>query len=204
MCTGRCIEGEVNKMILIIDNYDSFTYNLYQLIGEIESEVTVRRNDEVTIEEIQELKPEAIIISPGPGNPTNERDFGICSRVITELGGEIPILGVCLGHQGIFATFGGEIIRTDPVHGKTSDILHNGDELFRGTSNPLIAARYHSLLCNSQTVPKCMDVIAETDDGLIMAIKHRSKPIIGLQFHPESVGTDEGITILKNFMKVGV
>jgi len=103
-------------MILIIDNYDSFTYNLYQLIGEIESEVTVRRNDEVTIEEIQELKPEAIIISPGPGNPTNERDFGICSRVITELGGEIPILGVCLGHQGIFATFGGEIIRTEPVH----------------------------------------------------------------------------------------
>lgn len=191
-------------MILIVDNYDSFTYNLYQLLGEIERDIIVRRNDEVTIEEIRELKPEAIIISPGPGNPTNERDFGICSRIIKELGGEIPILGVCLGHQGIFATFGGEIIRTEPVHGKTNEIFHNGDELFRGTTNPLVAARYHSLLCNSKTVPECMDVIAKTDDGLIMAIKHRSKPIVGLQFHPESVGTDEGINILKNFMKVGV
>ncbi|MEN6593060.1 MAG: aminodeoxychorismate/anthranilate synthase component II [Methanobacterium sp.] len=190
-------------MILIIDNYDSFTYNLYQLIGEIECEVTIRRNDEVTIDKIRALQPEAIVISPGPGNPTNERDFGICSRVITELGGEIPILGVCLGHQGIFATFGGEVIRTEPVHGKTNEIFHNDDELFQGTSNPLVAARYHSLLCNSETVPECMDVIAETGDGLIMAIKHRSKPIVGLQFHPESVGTDEGMTILKNFMKVG-
>lgn len=191
-------------MILIIDNYDSFTYNLYQLIGEIRSDVIVLRNDEVTVDEIRELKPEAIIISPGPGNPTIERDFGVCSRVITELGGEIPILGVCLGHQGIFATFGGEIIRTEPIHGKTSEIFHNGDELFHRTSNPLIAARYHSLLCNSETVPECMKIIAETADGLIMAIKHRNKPIVGLQFHPESVGTDEGIILLKNFLKVGV
>lgn len=191
-------------MILIIDNYDSFTYNLYQLIGEIESDITVCRNDEITVEEIRKLKPEAIIISPGPGNPTIERDFGICSRVITELGGEIPILGVCLGHQGIFTTFGGEVIRTEPVHGKTSEIFHNCDELFSGTSNPLVAARYHSLLCNSETVPECMDVIAETVDGLIMAIRHRNKPIVGLQFHPESVGTDEGTVLLKNFLKVKV
>lgn len=191
-------------MILIIDNYDSFTYNLYQLIGEIKSNITIRKNDEITIEEIKALQPETIVISPGPGNPTRERDFGICPRVITELGGEIPILGVCLGHQGIFAAFGGEIIRTEPVHGKTNEIFHNGDELFRGTSNPLVAVRYNSLLCNRETVPQCMDVIAETDDGLIMAIKHRIKPIVGLQFHPESIGTDEGITILKNFMKLGV
>ncbi len=191
-------------MILIMDNYDSFTYNLYQLLGEIESDVTVRRNDEVTVDEIRELEPEAIIISPGPGNPTIERDFGNCNRIITELGGEIPILGVCLGHQGIFTAFGGEIVRTEPVHGKTSEIFHNGDDLFKGTDNPLTAARYHSLLCNRKTVPECMDVIAETGDGLIMAIKHRSKPIVGLQFHPESVGTDEGMILLKNFLKVEV
>lgn len=190
-------------MILIIDNYDSFTYNLYQMVGQIKSDIIVRRNDEVTVEEVREMKPESIIISPGPGNPTNQRDFGICSRIIKELGGEIPILGVCLGHQGIFATFGGEIIRTEPVHGKTSQIFHTEDEIFHGIKNPISAARYHSLLCDKQTVPDCMNVIAETDEGLIMAIKHRSKPIIGLQFHPESVGTHDGLNLLKNFVEMG-
>lgn len=191
-------------MILIIDNYDSFTYNLYQMVGQIRNDITVRRNDEITIDEIKELDPDGIIISPGPGNPTNERDFGICTRIIKELGGEIPILGVCLGHQGIFATFGGEIIRTEPVHGKTSQIFHTGEDIFQGIKNPLSAARYHSLLCNDDTVPDCMEIIAKTSEGLIMAIKHQDKPIIGLQFHPESVGTHEGINLLKNFIKVGV
>ncbi|HEY0196559.1 MAG TPA: aminodeoxychorismate/anthranilate synthase component II [Methanobacterium sp.] len=191
-------------MILIIDNYDSFTYNLYQMVGQIENKINVLRNDEITIEEIKELNPDAIIISPGPGNPTNERDFGICTRIIKELGGEIPILGVCLGHQGIFATFGGEIIRTEPVHGKTSQIFHNGEDIFQGIQNPLSAARYHSLLCNDQTVPDCMEITAKTSEGLIMGIKHQSKTIIGLQFHPESVGTYEGINLLKNFVEMGV
>lgn len=191
-------------MILIIDNYDSFTYNLYQMVGQIRNDITVRRNDKITIDEIKELDPDGIIISPGPGNPTNERDFGICTRIIKELGGEIPILGVCLGHQGIFATFGGEIIRTEPVHGKTSQIFHTGEDIFQGIKNPLSAARYHSLLCNDDTVPDCMEIIAKTSEGLIMAIKHQDKPIIGLQFHPESVGTHEGINLLKNFIKVGV
>lgn len=190
-------------MILIIDNYDSFTYNLYQLVGQIHRDIIVKRNDEITLDEIRELKPDGIIISPGPGNPMNERDFGICTSIIKNLGGEIPILGVCLGHQGIFATFGGEIIRTEPVHGKTSPIYHNGENIFQGINNPLPAARYHSLLCNKETVPDCMEIIAKTSDGMIMGIKHLDKPIIGLQFHPESVGTYEGISILKNFIRMG-
>lgn len=190
-------------MILIIDNYDSFTYNLYQLVGQIHRDIIVKRNDEITLEEIKKLNPDGIIISPGPGNPLNKRDFGICTNIIEKLGGEIPILGVCLGHQGIFATFGGEIIRTEPVHGKTSQIYHNGEDIFQGIKNPLSAARYHSLLCNEQTVPDCMKIIAKTDDGMIMGIKHVDKPIIGLQFHPESVGTYEGISILKNFIGMG-
>lgn len=190
-------------MILIIDNYDSFTYNLYQLVGQIHRDIIVKRNDEITLDEIRELKPDGIIISPGPGNPMNERDFGICTSIIKNLGGEIPILGVCLGHQGIFATFGGEIIRTEPVHGKTSPIYHNGENIFQGINNPLPAARYHSLLCNEKTVPDCMEIIAKTSDGMIMGIKHLDKPIIGLQFHPESVGTYEGISILKNFIRMG-
>ncbi len=190
-------------MILIIDNYDSFTYNLYQMVGQIQNDIIVRRNDEITIEEIKELYPQGIIISPGPGNPTNKRDFGICTRIIKELGEEIPILGVCLGHQGIFTTFGGEIIRTEPVHGKTSQIFHNEKNIFQGIKNPLFAARYHSLLCNDETVPDCMEIIAKTREGMIMGIKHLDKPIIGLQFHPESVGTYEGIALLRNFVGMG-
>lgn len=187
-------------MILLIDNYDSFTYNLYQLVGQLESDVIVKRNDEITIEEIKEMNPNQIIISPGPGNPTNKRDFGICNKIISELGEKIPILGVCLGHQGIFTTFGGEIIPTEPVHGKTSQIFHNGENIFHGIKNPLSATRYHSLLCNEETVPECMEITAKSCEGMIMGIKHHTKPIIGLQFHPESVGTYEGLKLLKNFM----
>lgn len=189
-------------MILIMDNYDSFTYNLYQLVGQIHSDIIVKRNDEISIEKIRELNPDRIIISPGPGHPLNKRDFGICIQIIRELGDEIPILGVCLGHQGIFTAFGGEIIRTEPVHGKTSQIFHNGHHIFQGIKNPLLAARYHSLLCNHQKIPNCMEIIARTQDGMIMGIKHREKPIIGLQFHPESVGTSEGHILLKNFMEM--
>ncbi len=189
-------------MILIIDNYDSFTYNLYQLIGEFHENVIVKRNDKISIKEINEINPDRIIISPGPGRPENKRDFGICTQVIHKIGNDTPILGVCLGHQGIFNTFGGEIIRTEPVHGKTSQIFHTEDHIFNGVKNPLSAARYHSLLCNDETTPECLEVIARTRDGLIMAIKHHDKPILGVQFHPESVGTPEGRKLLNNFLEM--
>ena len=191
-------------MILIIDNYDSFTYNLYQMVGEIYNDIEVRRNDELTINQIKKLKPQGIIISPGPGSPENSRDFGICMEVIKELGSEIPILGVCLGHQGIFVAFGGEISRTEPVHGKQSSIFHSEEGIFNGVDNPLPAARYHSLSCMDETRPKCMEITARTVDGMIMGIKHVEKPIFGLQFHPESVGTTQGSTILKNFLEMSM
>ena len=189
-------------MILIIDNYDSFTYNLYQLIGQLDPEIKVVKNDELNLDEIRKLEPDSIVISPGPGNPGNKRDFGVCTDVILELGGEIPILGVCLGHQGIFAAFGGEIVRNQPVHGKQSSIVHDGKGLFKGLENPLPAARYHSLSCSEETTPECVEVTARTKDDMIMGIKHVEKPIYGLQFHPESVGTDHGIQILKNFLEI--
>lgn len=189
-------------MILIIDNYDSFTYNLYQMVGEICSEVAVKRNDEITLDQIKKLNPSAIIISPGPGTPENSRDFGICMQVINEMGSETPILGVCLGHQGIFKAFGGEIIRTNPVHGKLSSVLHSSCGIFKDIENPLPAARYHSLVCDDKTTPECIEVTAKTEDDMIMAIKHRSNPIFGLQFHPESVGTSHGIRLVKNFLEI--
>ncbi|ADZ10266.1 glutamine amidotransferase of anthranilate synthase [Methanobacterium lacus] len=189
-------------MILIIDNYDSFTYNLYQLIGQLDPDIKVVKNDELNLDEIRKLEPDSIVISPGPGNPGNKRDFGVCNDVILELGGEIPILGVCLGHQGIFAAFGGEIVRNQPVHGKQSSIVHDGKGLFKGLENPLPAARYHSLSCSEKTTPECVEVTARTKDDMIMGIKHVEKPIYGLQFHPESVGTDHGIQILKNFLEI--
>ena len=191
-------------MIIIIDNYDSFTYNLYQMVGEIYPDIMVKKNDEITVDQIKKLEPRAIIISPGPGSPENVRDFGISMQVIKELGSEIPILGVCLGHQGIFMAFGGEIKRNEPVHGKQSSIHHNEEGIFSGIKNPLHAARYHSLICRIETNPKCMEITARTIDGMIMAIKHREKPIFGLQFHPESVGTSQGIRILENFLEISL
>ena len=189
-------------MILIIDNYDSFTYNLYQMIGQINDDIKVVKNDEITLDQIKELKPTSIIISPGPGNPKNDRDFGICMQVINELGSKIPILGVCLGHQGIFAAFGGEIVRNEPVHGKQSIIHHNQDGIFDVVENPLPAARYHSLSCSSETTPDCIEVTAKTKNGMIMGIKHINRPIYGLQFHPESIGTCNGIKMIQNFLEV--
>jgi anthranilate synthase component 2 len=198
-------------MILIIDNYDSFTYNLFQMIGEIIqelsedsreflSEIKVIRNDELNLSQISDLNPHRIIISPGPGNPINERDFGICRDVIEKLGSKIPVLGVCLGHQGIFSTFGGKIIKEEPVHGKQSEIFHDGKGLFEGVSRPLIAARYHSLICDPQSTPEFVEITSRTKNNIIMSLKHKDYPIFGLQFHPESIGTSEGKKIVKNFL----
>ena len=189
-------------MILIIDNYDSFTYNLYQLLGEFEKNIIVKRNDEIDIEDIKQINPDKIIISPGPGNPNNERDFGVCKKIIKELGMRIPIFGVCLGHQGIFVAFGGEIIHTHPVHGKQSQVFHESTEIFKDVETPLKATRYHSLVCDEKTTPDCIEIIAKTYEGMIMAIKHKKYPIYGLQFHPESVGTQEGKKIMKNFLEL--
>lgn len=189
-------------MILILDNYDSFTYNLYQLVGQLEKDIVVKRNDKITIDEIKQLQPDNIIISPGPGNPTNKKDFGVCMDVINEFKGKIPILGVCLGHQGIFAAFGGKIKRSEPIHGKLSKINHSKDGLFKNVENSLVATRYHSLICDEESVPDCIEVIAKTEDGIIMGIKHADCPVFGLQFHPESIGTASGIKIIKNFLGV--
>ncbi|MDI6724771.1 MAG: aminodeoxychorismate/anthranilate synthase component II [Methanobacterium sp.] len=190
-------------MILILDNYDSFTYNLYQLIGELEKDIMVKRNDEISVEEIRQINPDQIIISPGPGNPLNKRDFGICMDVIKEFNGIIPILGVCLGHQGIFAAFGGKITRAKPIHGKLSKIHHTDDGIFKGVENSMEATRYHSLICDKESIPECIEITAKTDDGTIMGIKHVDSPVFGLQFHPESIGTAQGVQIIKNFLEVG-
>jgi anthranilate synthase component II len=189
-------------MILIIDNYDSFTYNLYQMVGEIHPHIEVRRNNEITVEQIRELNPQGIIISPGPGSPDKKRDFGVSMQVIKELGSEIPILGVCLGHQGIFMAYGGEINRNEPVHGKQSKIYHSKEGIFKDISSPFTAARYHSLYCVDKTKPECIEITAKTSNGMIMGIKHRDKPIYGLQFHPESIGTNQGNKLLENFVEI--
>jgi len=191
-------------MILILDNYDSFTYNLYQLVGKLEKDIVVKRNDKISVDKIKQLQPDNIIISPGPGNPTNKKDFGVCGETINEFGGKIPILGVCLGHQGIFAAYGGKIKRAEPIHGKLSKITHSKEGLFEDVENSLLATRYHSLICDEGSVPDCIDVIAKTEDGTIMAIKHVDSPIFGLQFHPESIGTGSGVKIIKNFLGVPV
>lgn len=189
---------------LIIDNYDSFTYNLYQYIGELKAKPIVFRNDEIDIEKIKKnIKPSHIILSPGPGSPENERDFGVCRDIILKLGKKIPILGVCLGHQGIIYYFGGRIIRAPQiVHGKTSLIRHNSKGIFKGLPNPIKAMRYHSLIGEKKTMPQCLEITAQTNDGLVMAVQHKKRPIYGIQFHPESFATLNGKDILKNFLNL--
>jgi anthranilate synthase component 2 len=172
------------------------------MVGQIYNNILVKRNDEITIEQIKTLKPNGIIISPGSGNPGKSRDFGISMNIIKELGSQIPILGVCLGHQGIFMGFGGEITRNKPVHGKQSNIFHTENGILKGVENPLPAARYHSLYCKDGTKPECLEIIARTIDGMIMGIKHQNKPIFGLQFHPESIGTSQGMKLLENFVEI--
>jgi para-aminobenzoate synthetase component II len=188
-------------MILVIDNYDSFTYNLVQYLGEIsDKEINVFRNDCLSIPEIQEMSPDAILISPGPCTP---KEAGISVDVIKYLGSSIPVLGVCLGHQSIGYAYGGDIIRAPYLmHGKISQIYHKGDSIFRGLSVPFNATRYHSLIIDRTTCPDCLQIIAETDDGLIMGIRHKETPVYGVQFHPESILTDGGKILLNNFIQI--
>lgn len=188
-------------MILIIDNYDSFTHNLYQLIGEINPDIKVVRNDKITIPEIEALNPDHIIISPGPGNP---QQAGICLEVIKQLSGKYPILGVCLGHQAIGEAFGGKVVHApEIVHGK-SDRIHilKDSPLLKGMENGFQAARYHSLIVEPETLPDCLEIIAETKKQEIMALQHKEYKVYGVQFHPESIMTPEGRTILKNFLSL--
>lgn len=186
-------------MLLIIDNYDSFTYNLVQYLGEIcDHEISVFRNDKITIEEIETKKPFAIILSPGPCTP---KEAGISVEVVKTFGSSIPLLGVCLGHQSIGYAFGGSVVRAPYLmHGKVSKIIHNNRDLFYGISNPFNATRYHSLILEKSSCPECLHITAQTEDGLIMGIRHKRYPVFGVQFHPESILTDNGKTILKNFL----
>jgi len=190
--------------ILIIDNYDSFVYNIAQIMGELKVEPVVIRNDKITLLDVKNMKPEAIVISPGPGHPADPNYFGICTEVIRELGPEIPILGVCLGHQGIVHAFGGKVVNAGKVrHGKTSVIQWSGDTLFENVTNPFRATRYHSLVVDKDTLPLCLEVTAKAlDDGEIMGIRHKKYLIEGVQFHPESVLTGEGRKILQNFISM--
>jgi anthranilate synthase/aminodeoxychorismate synthase-like glutamine amidotransferase len=185
-------------MILMIDNYDSFTYNLVQYLGQLGEEVVVRRNDETTVAEIESLSPEAIFISPGPCSPA---EAGISVEVIRRFHREIPIMGVCLGHQAIGYAFGGDVIRADRLmHGKTSPIHSDGRTIFRGLPNPFPAGRYHSLIVSRETLPDCFEISAETAEQEIMGIRHREFPVEGIQFHPESILTPSGKRIIKNFL----
>ena len=185
-------------MILLLDNYDSFTYNLAQYLGELGCAVEVHRNDKISVEEIQRRKPEKIVISPGPCTP---QDAGICVDLVQRLAGKIPILGVCLGHQAIGAAFGGKIIRAPKLfHGKTSEIHHDGKGVFQKLPDPFTATRYHSLIVERKSLPRELHITAETDDGIIMGFRHKKFPIEGVQFHPESVLTKSGKELLKNFL----
>ena len=192
-------------MFLVIDNYDSFTYNLVQYLGELAAEhpiareVRVERNDSLTIREIKDLNPDAILLSPGPGDPNQS---GVCLEILSQLSVEIPTLGVCLGHQAITQAFGGKIIRAkELMHGKTSKVLHRGDGIFKDLPNPLVATRYHSLIAERETFPECLEVVAWLEDQTIMGITHKNYPHIhGVQFHPESVLTEAGHQLLANFL----
>ena len=189
-------------MLLMIDNYDSFTYNLVQYLAEIGQEVKVVRNDKISIEEINKLNPQYIVISPGPCTPN---EAGISLELIEAFKGKIPILGVCLGHQSIGQAFGGKIVHAQTImHGKTSKISHNNKGVFRGIKNPFIATRYHSLVIEKQTLPNCFDITAWTDDNEIMGIKHKELAIEGVQFHPESILSEHGHDLLKNFLDQNV
>jgi anthranilate synthase/aminodeoxychorismate synthase-like glutamine amidotransferase len=189
--------------IVLIDNYDSFVYNLYQLFGELTgAEAMVVRNDRTSVQAIADARPTHIVISPGPGTPEDPAWFGVCRDVILTLGRSIPLLGVCLGHQGIAAAFGARIIGAPKVmHGKTSHIRHNGEELFEELENPLEVMRYHSLMIDPGTMPGSLRVTARTEEGVIMGVAHVEHPIVGVQFHPESIGTKQGSLLLRNFLE---
>ena len=186
-------------MILMIDNYDSFTYNLVQYMGELGADIRVERNDRISIDEIESLAPKKIVISPGPCTPAKA---GISVEVIKYFSGKVPVLGVCLGHQSVGAAFGGEIIKAGKLmHGKTSEVRHDGKTLFKDLPNPFTATRYHSLVLNRKTLPDCFEITAESDDNEIMGIRHKDLPVEGVQFHPESILTPDGKDLLKNFIE---
>jgi anthranilate synthase component 2 len=185
-------------MILLIDNYDSFTYNLYQYIGTFEPDIKVVRNDKITLAEIREMNPDRIVLSPGPKSP---KDAGICMDVVKEFYKEKPIMGICLGHQCIGEAFGATVSYAKEIlHGKQSLVVHNGTGIFTGIDTPLNVARYHSLSIVNETVPDCLTVTAKTDDGQIMAVRHKEYPVVGLQFHPESIYTEHGKRLIENFV----
>lgn len=188
-------------MLLVIDNYDSFTYNLVQYLGELGAEMAVYRNDEITVEEIEnDLKPEKVLISPGPGTPDSA---GISLSVVKAFAGKVPILGVCLGHQAIGQIFGGKVVRAPvPVHGKPVEVDHDGKTIFRGLGQPFSAGRYHSLIIDRESLPDCLEVSATSPDGLVMGLRHKQHKIEGVQFHPESILTAEGKKLLQNFLKL--
>ncbi len=189
-------------MILVIDNYDSFTYNIVQFLGQMGADIQVVRNDEVTLDEIKALAPTHIVVSPGPGTPD---DGGVSLDVIRELGATTPVLGVCLGHQCIGQAYGGIVHRAGRLmHGKVSDVYHNGDGLFAGLPNPFVATRYHSLIVEEDTLPDVLEITARTDQGEIMGLRHKEYPVYGVQFHPESILTECGPQILQNFLNVRV
>ena len=188
------------KPLVVIDNYDSFTYNLVQYFGELGADPQVYRNDEITLEQLQEMDPGKIVISPGPGTPD---DGGISNQVIEAIGKEVPLLGVCLGHQCITQVFGGNIVRADRLmHGKTSPIKHDGRGVFHGLPQPFEATRYHSLIAKRDTVPDCLEICADTAEGEIMGVRHREYPVHGVQFHPESILSRDGKHLLRNFLEL--
>ena len=184
--------------VLVIDNYDSFTYNLVQYLGELGSEVIVRRNDEVTPEEALALHPDRIVVSPGPCTP---KEAGVSVELIEKASKKVPVLGVCLGHQAIGEAFGAEIVRGEPVHGKTAKILHDGEGVYRGLAQGFEATRYHSLVLEPESLPECLVVSSRTEDGTIMGVRHRERAVEGVQFHPESILTRSGRDLLKNFLE---
>jgi anthranilate synthase/aminodeoxychorismate synthase-like glutamine amidotransferase len=187
-------------MLLVIDNYDSFTYNLVQYFGELGANPVVKRNDAVTVEEVEKMRPERIVISPGPGSP---KDAGISMELIRRMGAKIPLLGVCLGHQCIGEIYGGKVVRAGRLmHGKTSPIRHDAKGVFRGLPNPFEATRYHSLIVEKSSVPDCLEISADTSEGEIMALRHREHPVHGVQFHPESILSKEGKDLLANFLRI--
>ena len=188
-------------MLLVIDNYDSFTYNLVQYLGELGEHVEVRRNDRVTAQEIESrLRPARIVISPGPGTPDNA---GITLEVIARFAGRVPLLGVCLGHQAIGQAFGGRVIRApELMHGKASEVIHDGKTIFAGLTDPFKAGRYHSLIVEEESLPASLEISARTEDGVIMGLRHRELKVEGVQFHPESILTSEGKQLLANFLKL--
>ena len=187
-------------MVFVLDNYDSFTYNLVQYMGELGADMTIRRNDEVTIDEVEALEPERLLLSPGPCTP---QEAGILIPLIQRFAGKVPILGVCLGHQAIGAAFGGDVVRAPQLmHGKTSEVDHDGKSIFAGIDSPMTCTRYHSLIVAEETLPKELEISARSQDGIIMGLRHRKYQIEGVQFHPESVLTDDGKKLIQNFLEL--